>query len=303
VQSLFALAEQAKRLDNVELDRDDAFIQFERDAQSAVDALASLELRARRMVSELDASTLELEAARAEARRLLGRALFLSSDDSDPAFRANANLRSRLSTETTRYHTARRRAIGMTLLAKRAIEQRFGLSLASLNQRMALVDAPATWEASLCTMEAMDFNRIASGVVADGSFDYADAYIGDYVDKLELFVESYRLDFPFQNAADTMVVSIRDDVLNVRAQCEVEGTNLLLHSDNLTHFADAEDPNGWSASGCVLGAGGAPLPGCVAVRRADVSGPGIERGPVPNAPAVFDVTFAPLADPSCLVSC
>jgi len=293
LQSVYAFARQAKELDNVDLSRDDAFLEYERLSQGAMDRLNALETRTASMVAELDASLIALESIRASARRNLNHVIYLTSDESVPAFSVNGALRGRLSTEYSRYDAARRRAIDMSILAKRAIEQRFGVRLASLEQDMQLVAAPARWQGDVCTMEAM-----TAGESDEDVFDYADRYVGAYVDQLESFVESYRLDYPFQAAEDEMVVSWRDDIAGVRVACDAPSANLILQSDDLS-FEGTEDVPGWTSAHCNEGADGRPLPGCVVARRSEETGPELGRADG-TAPRAFDVEFAPLAADACV---
>src|SRR5690606_16379055 len=119
-------------------------------------------------------------------------------------------------TAQERYESAHENAKRWAFLARRAIEQRLGVSLDSMFDELPLVEAPALWVNSACASSPVKYEDISAG---GGSF--ADAFIGDYVRKLENVVESYRLLFGFSNGADTDVVSMRDDILNVRANCEM----------------------------------------------------------------------------------
>lgn len=253
VQILQATRENRANLDNVDVARQDAFLEFEGATQTRADNLERLEADLRGAVLELQAAIAELDVLRGRARRLLSKALFLESDESGAVFRTNSFMRRRLSTEKERYRRARERAIGMTWLAKTAIEQRFGVRLADLEEDLTLVEAPQRWEATLCSLEGMDFDRILEGEEltdsTEAAYQYADEYIGEYVSKLELFVESYRLDYPFQNASDVAVISLRDDVANVRASCLAPVDNLLYHSNDLQQRPVGETP-GWTLQGC-----------------------------------------------------
>ncbi|MBZ0118223.1 MAG: hypothetical protein K8H88_14570 [Sandaracinaceae bacterium] len=139
------------------------------------------------------------------------------------------------------------------------MEQRLGVRLADLRDNMSLVDAPARWEANLCQLQGIDYEELRrSG--PDSTYavseNYADAFIGDYVRRLERVVQSYQVDHPFQDGTDTAVVSIRDDVQNVRAWCETPVANLLLEAGQLDIPTQAETGAGiWQRSGCRVTAG------------------------------------------------
>jgi hypothetical protein len=293
------------QIDNTQVDRLQAFLEFERATAARAENLEQLEARLRTAVLEMQASIMELEVLRSRARRLLAQALFLEGNGAGIVYRTNTFLRRRLSTERERYRRARRNAIGMTWLAKTAIEQRFGAPLSSFENDLTLVEAPARWESSLCTAQGMDFDRILEGEAAEGetTYDFVESYVGEYVRNLELFVESYRLDFPFQNASDTAVVSLRDDVANVRGLCLAPVHNLLYHANELRQ--GPTDVPGWTVEGCpeVLVDGEMqPVSGCADLHPAEgfvfTSGPTLYREGPPlqgegalGIPQTFRVTF------------
>ncbi|HJL33238.1 MAG TPA: hypothetical protein RMI62_29370 [Polyangiaceae bacterium LLY-WYZ-15_(1-7)] len=292
-------------IDLYDLDLQDAFIGFEAATQGRADEMNQLERELRAQANELQAALEELESLRRSASRALNRALFLDSDESGRIFRSHSFLRRRHATVVERYNRARRRAIGMAWLAKKAIEQRFAISLASLDEDMSLVEAPARWHNDLCSLEGLDFDRLTSTIDDESpefaDYHYADEYIGEYVSKLEQFVESYRLDFPFQSATDTAVISLRDDIVRTRAHCPVPSRNLLYEAGRLESLAVSEitpdEPElrqGWSLTGCNAGT-------CILVREAGGAGPSSREGTDPDAywssgvPEPYAVTFRPTA--------
>ena len=305
LQINFSASKLRSQLDNTQVDRLQAFLEFERATAARAENLEQLEARLRTAVLEMQASIMELEVLRNRARRLLAQALFLEGNGAGIVYRTNTFLRRRLSTERERYRRARRNAIGMTWLAKTAIEQRFGAPLSSFENDLTLVEAPARWESSLCTAQGMDFDRILEGEAAEGetTYDFVESYVGEYVRNLELFVESYRLDFPFQNASDTAVVSLRDDVANVRGLCLAPVHNLLYHANELRQ--GPTDVPGWTVEGCpeVLVDGEMqPVSGCADLHPAEgyvfTSGPTLYREGPPlqgegalGIPQTFRVTF------------
>ena len=98
---------------------------------------------------------------------------------------------------------------------------------------------------------------------------FADAYIGDYVTKLENLVESYRQTHNFHEGTDTAVISLPDDVKNSRAFFSVPVNNLLYQAGQLDAVQITDDaglvtPPGWSLLGCRLDTTtNQPLPNCV----------------------------------------
>jgi hypothetical protein len=208
----------------------------------------------------IDSQLATIERLRNQGRRALSRALFGGTDAGTRQIDTASTIRRRLNTQRMRYEDAHQNAIRMSWLARRAIEQRLGMSLADMTDDLPLVVAPSTWEASVCASTGFDFDAIRDGTSATTNF--ADAYIGDYVTKLEQVVESYRIAYPFHEGEDTVVVSLRDELQNVRDMCDVPVNNLLRYSGRLDTDTD-EDANAWRPVGCGLNLTGAPVPNCV----------------------------------------
>ncbi len=191
----------------------------------------------------------QLDQQRSAARRAAARVLFLDRDDVGREYNVNRVMRLRMNTLKERYERAKRNAIRYSYIARRAIEQRFAVDLSRMSDDMTLVPPPATWADSLCEMDGIDYDRISDVDIEMETF--SDGYIGDYVTLLENFVESYRFDFPFTDAQDVAVLSLRDDIHTVRRECDVEGHNLLLWSSDLSR-PGTDDLPGWRLD-CVAG--------------------------------------------------
>lgn len=207
----------------------------------------------------------QIESERQLARRAIESAMWLLSAQATNTPAINNAMGALSETARTRYVRAFSNAKRMAFLAKRAIEQRLGLSLNEMTEELPLVDAPAHWASTVCDTSGIDYASIADGTTKN----FADAFIGDYVKKLENVVESYRLKHNFHEGRDTAVVSLRDDVMNVRANCSVASPNLLLHASNLEHV-DPVSPStqpGWHLTGCEVDSNGLALPDCVTTTR------------------------------------
>ncbi|MDH5676577.1 MAG: hypothetical protein OEZ06_30950 [Myxococcales bacterium] len=126
----------------------------------------------------------------------------------------------------------------MAFLARRAVEQRLGEDLSLLSDDLPLVDSPSTWVDSVCATSGAN---LADTQIFEQHF--ADSFIGDYVTKLENIVESYRLINNFHEGSDSAIVSLRDDIHNVREECATPVDNLLRDSGYL-------DRQSWSVIGC-----------------------------------------------------
>jgi hypothetical protein len=188
----------------------------------------------------------DIQDLRDQARRSMDKALWhMNFHAANEASISNA-LGAGEATARERYIRAHDNAKQMANLAKRAIEQRLGVKLATMRTDLPLVEAPQTWESTVCDTAPVDYEAVSSGT---GS--YANAYIGDYVTKLENLVESYRLENDFHEGADTSVVSLRDDVLNIRKKCEVDSLNLLYETSALDcATAVQQTAPGWYLRGC-----------------------------------------------------
>jgi len=205
---------------------------------------------------EIDVQLSLLETHRTLARRALS-SLFLMADGTMDAHRTGLSsfYGRRYNTRVVRYRAALETAKRLAQLARIAIEQRLGMRLTDIGRDLVVVEEPRRWVDSLCTLEGIDYERLrASGA----PFDPGESeYIGDYVNKLALTVEGYRLAYPYQAGTDTTVLSLRDEIKSTRADCEVESPNHLLYSDNLTAIV-AEDSSdaGWRVEGCTPDAEG-----------------------------------------------
>jgi hypothetical protein len=203
----------------------------------------------------------QVDSIRNQAKREVAKALGLESDDYGRVFPVSAVMRARYSTAKVRYERALWQAQEAAYLARRALEQRVGKDLSEIDKPMALVQAPSKWVDAVCAKTGLNYERIRKGNAskevdpADSSvdpdpsdaaykgsaeYDYADGFIGDYVTNLERVRDSWGLDFPFQDGDDVVVLSLRDDLLNLTTTCEVEGWNELLQTaHSLDDLADA----------------------------------------------------------------
>ncbi|HVX91206.1 MAG TPA: hypothetical protein VHC20_06320 [Candidatus Paceibacterota bacterium] len=205
----------------------------------------------REQVEHIDAALANIEKHRQAARRSLGRALFKASSAAaieSAITNVNANA---AAVARERYSRANKNAIHLAFLAKRAIENRIGVKLADMTTDLPLVEAPATWEATVCASTGVDYAALRKDVESFQANTFADQFIGDYVRKLENLVEAYRLEHDFHEGDDTAVISLKDDVFGVRKDCEVASRNLLYYSSDLLPRAGAgAAPNPWNAYGC-----------------------------------------------------
>jgi hypothetical protein len=224
---------------------------------------ADLVREAQASLSEITASLVEIENLQKRAQRALGRALQYDSVQSEVTEKIERVVTARLTVAKNRYRQAHRNAIRLAFLAKRAIEQRIGMRLSELRADLPLVEAPARWEAQICAASGVDYEALRAEDDTETAKNFADPYVGDYVRKLENVIESYRLEYDFQEGTDEAVVSLRDDVMNVRAPCDKFMGNLLYHSAALDHLtSNSLDAKGWEIRGCPAEASGAVNGSC-----------------------------------------
>jgi hypothetical protein len=215
--------------------------------------------------SEIQASLTTLDQNQNEAAYWWAVGMGLDGDTAGRVFPVNTVMRRRKNTLRIRYQQAAKRARRLAFIARRAIEFRFGVDLSQMTEEMSLVEAPSTWADRVCDMQGFSYDRLRDAFPEDPLLDpelqdsdnYAHWYIGDYVDLLEAFVQSYNQDYPMTDERDVAVVSLRDDIMQARQQCEIPSRNLLVYSGDVGRRAVVEDPatqttfvRGWVSGGC-----------------------------------------------------
>lgn len=221
----------------------------------------------------------ELRALRSEARLAADRASFELSNSAEVTYRVNEAMRNWLATDRARYRTLLDQTKRMAFIARRAIEFRLGLDMREMHDSMPFVPPPSEWVDQICRMRGIDYDHLSGrdrirspGVELDaGAPDtvgtsrwddwngrFVGGYVGDYVRMLDLFVESYPVKFPFADGSDTVVLSLKDDLMpGVFGLCDRESYNLLLYTESLDRAA-------WELSNrCVEVAGEPPVTLCL----------------------------------------
>ncbi|MCC6216037.1 MAG: hypothetical protein IT376_14320 [Polyangiaceae bacterium] len=245
-------------------------------------------------LNDLADTAAELRLTSAGAARARSRIDHADLDPAtgDPQYVNVANRRI-YNTLLVQYEGALERAKRYGFIARRAIELRFGVDMTRMTSDLTLVQAPSKWAGSICTLTGVDYGKIRqpnvdqpvtghdfdSGSPIPSGEEFANEFVGGYVQKLEDFVASYPVDFPLKESDDTAVISLADDLYGVSASCLADGRNLLLFSGELGMNSSAADPangEGWYRSGCEGTVDGAPWTGCVEVaevpREATLSG-------------------------------
>jgi hypothetical protein len=225
--------------ENVQLEGDLTWVEYESKFRGYGETLQAAAIKLAADGASMRAALARIADKREAGRRELSKAMMLGTDSAGRHFAVNTVIRRRYNTLAVRYQRAWQDAIKLAWIARRAIEQRLGLPFNDMHDDMLLVEAPATWADELCTISGIDYTRIRqeNGLDAD---DFADQYLGDYVNKLEMVVSSYEHDYPFHDGKDTAVISLRDDVTSARRTCDVPAPNLLAYSSHLEMTSDPE---------------------------------------------------------------
>lgn len=300
--------------ENLEAEFANEFTRFRERLQGAFDLIEAKEVQMHNATDEVRRILGQLRSTRVAARSALAGALFANSDPAGRTYPVNTVMRRGYDINLQRYRAAHRAAVRSATIARMAIEQRFGVNLEE-QTCASLVEPPSSWAADVCNTTGINYGELRDPDVEVGEEAIRQMFIGDYVRRLEQYVESYRFDFPFTSGADLTIVSLRDDVVRAQSPCVEPVDNLVGSSNNLRETAlplssgglDAIPYDGWQAVGCGSGElEPEATRNCVAVRQ--TTGPRIEMdmstgppGPVggldeASSPRGFQVVFAPGGD-------
>ncbi len=262
--------------------------------------MQTLSLRFSEASEAVDSSLAAIEGLRAQAKVSLARALDLASYQASNQAAVSAVIGNLYDAKQIRYKQALVNAQRTAFLAKRAIEQRLGVRLSELTEPLPLVDAPASWEATGCTTSGVDYQALTapkdpSLATSGGAQTFAEGFIGDYVTRLENVVESYQLVNNFHEGTDTAVISLRDDIMNVRAPCSVASPNLLYYTSNMQRFGSP----GWKEENCAtqtVDGVQSPAPNCVTVGNAGAIPLAVLPDPALANASAYVLNFGAAAD-------
>lgn len=203
-----------------------------------------------------------------EAAKGAGADYVVGPDRKVIKFPVNTVQRRLYSIKKKRYEAAVREAKYLAYVARLAVEQRVGARLSTFTQKVGPLEPPQQWADDVCELTGIDYEKLREFEEPDGGHrsefgaatddvinDFVDQYVGDYVDKLENFVEYYNIQYPAHDGDDTAVLSVRDDLLGPPGACTEEAPNLLLYSGDLTANDSAADGTalllrGWELNSC-----------------------------------------------------
>ncbi len=174
---------------------------------------------------------------------------FVEVEGETVLFPVNTVLNRQYDIAQRRYEESLNNTKRLAYFARLAIEQRIGQRLQEIDEAVGALEAPSTWADDICSFQGVDYEALSSvttdenGNVIDTKLaeEFADPFVGDYVDKLEAFVEYYNIEYPSQEADDTAVLSLRDDLVGASESCYEESKNLLYFSDSLGSGQAAAD--------------------------------------------------------------
>jgi hypothetical protein len=150
----------------------------------------------------------------------------------------------------------------LAYMARLAIEQRIGRRLNSIDLSVGNVPSPSTWADDICTFQGVNYEELRAIDVEDNNGEpvvdttlaaqFADPFVGDYVEKLGNFVEYFNIEYPSHEGDDSTVLSLRDDLAVGEGQCYRESKNLLTYSSALdSGFSTPEGVlTGWQLNAC-----------------------------------------------------
>jgi hypothetical protein len=202
-----------------------------------------------------------------------------NGDATECSSHVNTVLNRRYQGTALRYQHALTEARALSYMARRAIEQRIGIRLSDISSRIGPLDPPSTWADEICHLAGIDYSKLSSfgldaGAAAQNDINtqvaqqFADAFVGDYVQKLTDFVQYYNVTYPEADGDDQAVLSLRETLLGGKLSCLANSPNLLINASRL--FEVGLDPtamlSGWVQSPC-----GTSDPTCLQVTRG--SGP------------------------------
>jgi len=250
-QIVWATKIQDLQKENIDITEKQALDDFQENIQAILARVDDQIEELKRTQAAIHAAISKMDSIRRQAARAVTRATLATDAGQGRVNHVNAVMRARINTAQIRYERAFDQAVRYGFLGRRAIEERVGMELDIITKKSSLSgsdkgggEAPYEWAEQICSMTGIDYDSVAAHerekANADASpattepfsydtADFAGSYVGDYVVRLRDFLDSYRFDYPFQDGADTVVVSVRDELQGIRRlDCPVDGWNLLL---------------------------------------------------------------------------
>ena len=227
-------------------------------------AVSRISVAGNRVRSLLLGLDLSRNNARYDAAVAAGDDFFETDDGTRVAIPVNTVQRRLYDITKLRYDSALKDAKRLGYMARLSIEQRIGVRLDEISQEIGSLSPPELWADAICTATGVDYDALSTADLtddrpsserwADEQADYAEVvqsgsmFVGDYVDRLQKFVEFYNVAYPFKEGDDVALVSLRDDLLPERGLCVAESPNMLRFSDELWR---SDAAGGWKVRECL----------------------------------------------------
>jgi hypothetical protein len=251
-------------VDRATVDLVGATIPLNEDLRKAIEDVRTAATNVKIKSAELDGMS---SSAKSLAAKGTGQDFAITKSGKVQLFPVNTVLSRLYGSTEMRYKRALRDAKAMAYLARRAIEQRLGVPLESIQTPVGALDPPSSWADDVCRLNGIDYKnvRYAPGPDAGSNAaradinrqlltEFSDSFVGDYVDKLANFVEYYNMEYPSHDADDIAILSLKDDLLEPQSSCFVDAPNLLLYSGRLDAVGPATSvQKGWRLSDCPTG--------------------------------------------------
>jgi hypothetical protein len=192
-----------------------------------VDAQGELDTHVQQAIelyAQIQGTLAAIQATTLAASRAFAEARLSTTDAHGHTLHSNLVMHRRLSTVVSEYERRLQQARRSAYVLRASVESHYATS----------VDEP--WADDLCWLSGIDYEAIRSDA-AGSPDDYSGEFIGTYVDRLRHWVQQYSEDHPTMPARDTAILSMRDDLLDVRESCRVASANLLLGSADPTDAA------------------------------------------------------------------
>lgn len=233
-------------------------------------AIEEATIRIRQAAFKVISLSNQYKSSELEASYAIGKAaggdFVRTSDGQEVVYPVNTVLRRQYDITKRRYENALKEAKYMAFVARRAIEQRIGIRLATIDTPVGPFESPSQWADDVCNLQGIDYEQLRDkdfGIAGSSAFSgdntaidsFADRYVGDYVTKLENFVETYNITYPSHDGDDVAILSLRDDLLGSSSTCFKETPNLLYYSSRLDQrdaavSENAGESRGWLVNHC-----------------------------------------------------
>jgi len=207
-----------------------AILDLGRATQEGLTQISSAFSQISSATSEVLALAQQIRQAERQARWAAAKATgedFVVIDGEPVPIPVNTALNNQYDLTKRRYAESLRESKYLGYLARLAIEQRIGRRLGSFDGPLGAVDSPSQWADDICRMNGVNYDDMREGDIhyvmddlpfirnpADPAAVTVDLavlasllrdtspYVGDYVAKLETFVDAYNASFPFHEGDD-----------------------------------------------------------------------------------------------------